>query len=62
MKPLNPQETDVSENNALMRPYDLVGGRSRETHYYIIIAVVVTVVWGAKNITRGRELERIIAA
>ena len=39
---MNTQETDLSENKALMRPYDLVGERSREAHYYIVQSELAT--------------------
>ena len=39
---MNIQEADVFENNAFIRPYDLVGERSRKTHFYIVQSELAT--------------------
>ena len=53
---MNTQETDLSENNALMRPYDLVGERSRETHYYIVQSELAT--HSSKGVLKSTDIYR----
>lgn len=53
---MNTQETNVSGNHALMRPYDLVGERSRETHYYIVQSELAT--YSSKGVLKSTDIYR----
>jgi hypothetical protein len=50
------QEIDLSENNALMRPYDLVSEHSRETHYYIVQSELAT--HSSKGVLKSTDVYR----
>ena len=53
---MSAQETDLSENDVLMRPYDLVGKRSKEPHYYIVQSQLAT--HSSKGVLKSTDVYR----